>query len=151
MGCFASRPLTEITEDPNVVLCADVGAAAVKGFLTHRLLNNSCSGGILYVQNNQLCHETKCGTSVYSSLFGGVWNLTDIREICVVNSESMWIFAGRAGHILSLRPGLKIKIEGSFGGTDMLVVEMPDAMNFAQRLRDLIGEVTTPVPLFNQL
>jgi hypothetical protein len=147
MGCFSCRPQTEITEDPSTILYADVGAAAVKAFIGHRVLSESCSGGILYVQNGQLCHEKKCGSSVYHNLWGHWWDLKDIKEIRVVNDESVWIFASGSTRIISLRPGLKITIEGSFAGTDTLVAEMPDAMYFAQRLRDLIGTV----PLINQI
>ena len=146
MGC---APSNHIVEDPEVDFYAQVGATAITALLGYRVLSNSCVGGILYVKNGELCLEAGCSASLYDAMFGTTWNLADIKEIRVVNDETVFVFSRRQMTI-SLNPGLKITVESSLWGTSTLLIEMPDAMNFAQRLRDHIGG-DHPVPLINQI
>lgn len=138
MGCVSSR---ELQEDPNVVLYAEVGATAITGFfgIGYRVLTNSCYGGHLYVKDGMLC--------LGGNLFGNTWSLADIKQICVVGKETVWVFS-RNQAVINLSPGIKITLQTSLGGQDTLIAEMPDAMNFGMKLRDYLQG---NVPLINQI
>lgn len=110
-----------MTKDPSVVLVGNVlGAACRNDILSYRY-----PGGILYVKNDQLCHEARSDwdrSKIHPyTLFRSFsrWNLARIKEICIVKDESVWVSLKNSIHVVTLKPGLKIRIYGT--GTLFLV------------------------------
>ena len=140
MGCCICRPKVEVTEDPTVLFYAKTGRAALISACYSEVLNGIFGGGILYVKNGMLCYETTCGSKLCCKCFKKSWILSSIQSVNFVANDSEIVLAGRTPHVITMNPGLRIRITGRGGVDCTLIAGVPDAANFQQQLNNLISK-----------
>lgn len=130
MGCCACRPKTEVTEDPDVIMYTRTGGAALIYPIFSEPLTGMFGNGLLYVKDGMLFQETTCGSKLYCECFKKSWDLSAIQSVEYVENDSVVLTTGRTVQVLTMKPGLKIKLVGDA----MLVAHIPDAENFKTQL-----------------
>ena len=138
MGCCICRPKVEVTEDPTVLFHTRTKRAALSHGFGTEVLNHICGGGILYVRDGTLSFEATCGSRLYCKCFRKTWALSNIHSVEFVENDSITVLQGNAVHIITMNPGLKIRISGR-GSDAVFYAGVPDAAGFQRQLNDQIG------------
>ena len=135
MGCCLCRPITEVTEDPEVTLHTEVGAVAIIDNLGTDLIS-SASQGLLYVRGNRLCYESTVGSKLCCRHNQTSWYLSQLRDVRVVHGETVLVPMAK----VALNPGLRVTFEKSNGSIGTLAMAMPAAVTFRSALLHHVGQ-----------
>lgn len=140
MGCCSCRSKAAVTEDPDVSLYTMVGKTAV--FSSHGS-NMISKHGLLYVKKGELFHEKILGSRLCYKCLKTCWPLSEIKQITVMNEESLTVSGSKSTTALFLNPGVKMIFQDSEGNCQTLVTSLPctsvdDADNFSTKLRQCV-------------
>ena len=130
------RPLTTVTEDPNVIMHTEVGFSALKGrYPDDFSVLSRWGGGVAYVRNTGYLF---LGSTVGGRLccFGCSegWRSSDISQVEAVSGTvaySRHTNSGSFDFTNQMNPGLRIMLASG----DRMWIKMSDAVNFCARLR----------------
>jgi hypothetical protein len=126
------HPLAEMEEDPGVIYHTYVEDFVVlrDDLPTYKALG--CYSGVMYIKNNHVYYNMKCGTTLCCIFYRRRFKLRDIHTVEVVENETVQIFGYRYYHEVVFSSGLKITL-----GDTTVVVSVPaeDAIEFARELR----------------
>lgn len=140
MGDCLCRPRREVTENPSVLFYTEVKETFLLWPYNHELANSSIfNGGLMYVEaGNRLCFEsTWCGC-IGCECVKRSWDFTHIRNVSVILDERFIFHAGKADYNIRMNPGLKIELVNSTGVFITMLSNMPDAINFSNKLRQCL-------------
>ena len=132
MGSCMCHPLTDVEQDPTVSCHANVEDIVFfsGNFPIYQVLG--CCTGIMYVKDNVLFYNMKCGTSLCCTCYGRKrTNLGDIHSIEVVTNDIVRFWGHKYVHEIVLAPGLKITLKNG----NVVLVGCSDAVVFAQELQ----------------
>ena len=139
MGACYCRPQTLVTEDPNVVVHAEVGYCVRLGPRQSDFEQLSAFGGMAYVKEGHLFLESTVGSRFCCLCCREAWELSKIKDVDVVTGNIMVTRRDRYGgtHTSTevMNPGLQIQLKNTDIDNDRIVMQMPDAVNFCARLR----------------
>lgn len=140
MGCCSCRSKAVVTEDPDVSLHTLVGKTAIYHSHGSKMLSKQ---GLLYVKKGELCHETAMGNRLSHKCLKKAWPLSEIKQITVMNGETLTVAGPKSAKGLSLNPGVKMIFQDSEGNCQTLVVSLPHtsvdyADSFSTQLRHYV-------------
>ena len=126
-----------MTEDPDVPLHTMVGKTAIYHSHGSKMISKH---GLLYVKKGKLCHETALRNRLSHKCLKKAWPLSDIKQITVMNGETLTVAGSKSAKGLSLNPGVKMIFQDSEGNCQTLVVSLPHASvdnadSFSSQLR----------------
>ena len=136
MGCCFCRPDTEVLNDPSVIVHATVGDIAFDKACRcgEATVEKGCEG-LMYVKENVLYYEIALSQGRLCCLsLRQAYNVTDITSIEVFEDR----VEGFKNKFIILRPGLKIAVKPQSGSVTTIFVAMPEATEFAAKLKELI-------------
>lgn len=135
MGVCLCRPETDVTEDPNVILYNKVGTALlIHKWMGPEILSEICDG-LLYVKDSHLYHESTMGDIMCCKCCRHSWKLASVKQIILVQNETLYYPAYKRTLVVSLNPGIIISLK--CGNT--IVAEMPEAAEFTSQLGSYIN------------
>lgn len=135
MGCCVCRPATEVTDDPEVVVCTEVSNYAM---LYHSGGSvRSQASGLLYIKHDQLCYQATVGSKLCCGCCSNSWQLSRVKQVRAVQAQ--YVRVPLSNRVIFLNPGVIIGIENGRGDTNSLVAAMPDAANFSAQLGQYIS------------
>ena len=123
MGCCIFRPITIVTEDPDVVMCTNVGGTVISSTYYRLEIN---SDGLLYVKDNKLYYESVRFCWLNCKWLRRVWHVSEVKRVEVITPDS-----GR-----EMNYGLKIVMQNESRQTTTLEASaaMNEAVNFRTQL-----------------
>ena len=133
MGCFLCRPLDEVEQDPDISFYTTVGDVALfprsSSYTVPHYLGRH--DGIMYVKDETLYYENKCGGRLCCVCARQSFKLSTIN--CVKYRENDKVGAHGRGYSIdiSLSPGLKIATTDDV----LIAAAAPDAAVFSARLQ----------------
>lgn len=146
MGCCLCRPITEVTEDPEVLLHTEVGAVAIID--NHGIdLISSATQGLLYLRGNRLCYESTIRSKLCCRHNQICWYLSQLREVRAVYGETVLVPMEK----VVLNPGLRVTFEKADGSIGALAMAMPAAENFSSALLHHMGHTVAKTQEINPL
>lgn len=154
MGSCFCRPITEVTENPTVVMYTDVGYCVQTGHSSTDFIT-ICRYGLAYVEDGNFFVEGTLGSRFCCANAGSSSKLFDIKQVEVVQGSftiSRRDQYGRYGYGEEhhMNPGLRIVLKND----KKILMTMPAAENFCARLCQLCNLPTTNygrLPLQNML
>ncbi len=123
MGACMCRSLTEITDDPSVVLYTDVRLSAVRNDQGFAIFGSR--NGFMYVKDDQLCLENLFGNRLYCKCYKRAWDLSVIADIQLLTEDVMVLYRVQNGTRLvnlcfnAQSPGIKIVLRQDLITPDM--------------------------------
>jgi phage gp45-like len=134
MGCCCGHSKLAVTEDPALSAHIMVGKSAVYHRHGSKMLSKH---GELIVKNQEIFHLGRkicCYKRLKTS-----WPVSELKQITVMNQESLTVSGSKSAKVLSLNPGVKMIFQDSEGNCQTLVVSMPlTSVENAQRFSNLL-------------
>ena len=130
MGCCCCRSKLTVAEDPTISLYTMVGRAAVYHRHGSKLIGKQ---GLLYVKNEELCHERTVGSKICYKCLKTSWPISELKQITVMDKERLTVAGLKSGQVLFLNPGVKMIFQDPEGNCQTLVVSLPNtSLNYAE-------------------
>lgn len=131
-----------MTEDPDVILHTVVGRTAMFHREGSTMVSRSAQG-LLYVKGGELHHENLLGKRLCCKCIRNSWPVSEIKQITVMNGETLTVSGPKTSKVLSLTPGVKMIFQDATGNCQTLVTALlhtteNSANQFSTRLRQCV-------------
>ncbi len=136
MGCCLCQPVSEIVEDPEVIMHAEME----KYLLVSQQGTSGITGsGLIYVKNGYLHARDTCNDKLCCLFCTDSWPLSKITNVQVVTGDIRSVTSNKVW--ISVNHGLKITIAHRIGSDSTLVVDTPEGTRFCLQLTTYLKSV----------
>ncbi len=136
MGCCLCQPVSEIVEDPEVIMHAEMEKYLVTSPQGSTVI---IGNGLIYVKNGYLRVRRTCNDKLCCLFCTDSWPLSKITNVQVITGEIRSMTSGKVW--ISVNHGLKITIAQWIGSDSTLVVDTPEGTRFCLQLTAYLKSV----------